>query len=151
MIKLPRGNVYIEVSKGFEIKPVRKVAAVTGQIKEITIELEKVLPWREKGWVLADTHVHFLSPGSALLEGAGKGVNLVHLLASQWGKLMTNVGDFDGKTTLGSKEAGGDGEFLVRGHYPDKPEIITAHSSPVMVRVQRSEFFSAADALTILE
>lgn len=41
--------------------------------------------------------------------------------------------------------------LLVRGHYPDKPEIITAHSSPVMVRVQRSEFFSAADALTILE
>jgi hypothetical protein len=27
---------------------------------------------------------------------------------------MTNVGDFDGKTTWGSKEAGGDGEYLVR-------------------------------------
>ncbi|NQT91392.1 MAG: CehA/McbA family metallohydrolase, partial [Lentisphaerae bacterium] len=38
----------------------------------------------------------------------------VNLLASQWGELMTNVGDFDGKTTFGSKEAGGDGEYLVR-------------------------------------
>jgi hypothetical protein len=35
-------------------------------------------------------------------------------LASQWGELMTNVGDFDGKTTWGSKEAGGEGEYLVR-------------------------------------
>ena len=73
-----------------------------------------MLPWREKGWVTADTHVHFLSPISALLEGAAEGVNVVNLLASQWGELMTNVGDFDGKTTWGSREAGGDGEYLVR-------------------------------------
>jgi len=78
------------------------------------IEIEKVLPWREKGWVTADTHVHFLSPMSALLEGSAEGVNVVNLLASQWGELMTNVGDFDGHTTWGSKEAGGDGEHLVR-------------------------------------
>jgi hypothetical protein len=41
--------------------------------------------------------------------------------------------------------------LLVRGHYPDKPEIITAHSSPVMVDVNGSPFMAAADALTILE
>ncbi len=62
----------------------------------------------------ADTHVHFLSPMSALLEGSAEGVNVVNLLASQWGELMTNVGDFDGKNTWGSKETGGDGEYLVR-------------------------------------
>ncbi len=218
------------------------------------MEIEKVLPWREKGWVTADTHVHFLSPTSALLEGAGEGVNVVNLLASQWGELMTNVGDFDGKTSWGDlysgidpysladwyrylhcgyptaavggtdkmsagtavgtvrtytrikpdKEfdyeswldavrrmetfvtygplldfsvegkpmgsrlkmagsAGGEGAWsvkvdrsswlalLVRGHYPDKPEIIAAHSSAVMVEVEGSEFYGAADALTILE
>jgi hypothetical protein len=64
--------------------------------------------------VTADTHVHFLSPVSALLEGSAEGVNVVNLLASQWGELMTNVGDFDGRTTWGSREAGGDGEHLVR-------------------------------------
>jgi hypothetical protein len=58
--------------------------------------------------------VHFLSPTSAMLEGAAEGVNVVNLLASQWGELMTNVGDFDGRTTWGSREAGGDGEYLVR-------------------------------------
>ena len=41
--------------------------------------------------------------------------------------------------------------LLIRGHYPDKEEIITAHSSPVMIQVQGSKFFAAADALTILE
>jgi hypothetical protein len=41
--------------------------------------------------------------------------------------------------------------LLIRGGYPDKPEIIAAHSSPVMVRVGGSEFLAAADGVTILE
>ncbi len=113
-VDLPLGKVYVEVSKGFEMRPVRVVCPVGPDTEEITVEIEKVLPWRERGWVTGDTHVHFLSPMSALLEGAAEGVNLVNLLASQWGELMTNVGDFDGKTTWGSREAGGDGEYLVR-------------------------------------
>jgi hypothetical protein len=113
-VDLPLGKVYVEVSKGFEIQPVRQVVDVTPDTEEIVIELDRVLPWRQKGWVTADTHVHFLSPTSALLEGSAEGVNVVNLLASQWGELMTNVGDFDGQTTWGSKEAGGDGETLVR-------------------------------------
>ena len=123
-IKLPLGRVYVEVSKGFEIRPVRKVVRVSKRTRQITIELEKVLPWREKSWVSADTHVHFLSTESARLEGAGEGVNIVNLLASQWGELMTNVGDFDGKTTHGSKEAGGDGEYLVRVGTENRQHIL---------------------------
>jgi len=114
VMDLPLGPVHLEASKGFEIKPVRKRIVVDGSTSEITVELDRVLPWRARGWVTADTHVHFLSPVSALLEGAAEGVNVVNLLASQWGELMTNVGDFDGKTTWGSREAGGDGEHLVR-------------------------------------
>ncbi|HEY3289871.1 MAG TPA: hypothetical protein VGK87_07080, partial [Anaerolineae bacterium] len=113
-LNLPLGKVYIEVSKGFEIRPVRRIVEVAPETREITIELEKVLNWRERGWVTADTHVHFLSPITALLEGAAEGVNIINLLASQWGELMTNVGDFDGRNTWGSREAGGDGEYLVR-------------------------------------
>jgi hypothetical protein len=41
--------------------------------------------------------------------------------------------------------------LLVRGHYPDKPEIIAAHSSPVMINVEGSQMLAAADAVTILE
>jgi len=108
-VLLPRGKVYLEITKGFEIRPIRRVYSVTPETTEIEIEVEKVLPWREKGWITADTHVHFLSPQSAMLEGAGEGVNIVNVLASQWGELMTNVGDFDGKTTHGAG-----GEYQVR-------------------------------------
>ena len=111
---LPRGKVFVEVTKGFEVAPVRRVYDVGAETKEIVIELEHVLDWRSKGWVTADTHVHFLSPQTAILEGAAEGVNVINLLASQWGELFTNMGDFDGKTTWGSKETGGDGEHLVR-------------------------------------
>ncbi len=114
VLDLPLGKVYIEISKGFEIRPVRRVVDFTAETEEIQIEIGRVLPWREKGWVTADTHVHFLSPMSARLEGAAEGVNVVNLLASQWGELMTNVGDFDGATTWGSRETGQDGEYLVR-------------------------------------
>jgi len=113
-LDLPLGKVYLEVSKGFEIRPVRKVVEIAKSTRTITLRVDRVLPWRERGWVTADTHVHFLSPATARLEGAAEGVNVINLLASQWGELMTNVGDFDGKTTYGSREAGGDGEWLVR-------------------------------------
>jgi hypothetical protein len=113
-IDLPLGPVYIEVSRGFEIRPQRRVFEVKADTEQIALELERVLPWRQRGWVSADTHVHFLSPMSALLEGSAEGVNVVNLLASQWGELMTNVGDFDGRNTWGSRETGGDGEHLVR-------------------------------------
>jgi hypothetical protein len=41
--------------------------------------------------------------------------------------------------------------LLLRGGYPDQAEIISAHSSPVMVAVAGSRLLAAADAVTILE
>ncbi|MBI4877381.1 MAG: CehA/McbA family metallohydrolase [Acidobacteria bacterium] len=114
VVDLPLGSVYLEVSKGFEIRPIRKTVRIERSTEILDVEIEKLLPWRERGWVTADTHVHFLSPATAQLEGAGEGVNVDNLLASQWGELMTNAGDFDGRTTFGAREAGGDGEYLVR-------------------------------------
>jgi hypothetical protein len=111
---LPEGDVFVEVTKGFEVTPVRRVFRVGHDTSEIVVELENRLDWRSRGWVTADTHVHFLSPQTALLEGAAEGVNVVNLLASQWGELLTNMGDFDGKSTWGSRDRDGDGEYLVR-------------------------------------
>jgi hypothetical protein len=123
-IDLPLGTVFVEVSRGFEIRPARRRFTIDGGTDALTIELDRVLPWRKKGWVTADTHVHFLSPMTALLEGSAEGINVVNLLASQWGELMTNVGDFDGKTTWGSREAGGDGEHLVRVGTENRQHIL---------------------------
>ena len=41
--------------------------------------------------------------------------------------------------------------LLLRGHYADQPDIIAAHSSPVMISVAGSPMLAAADAVTILE
>lgn len=124
VIRLPEGEVFLEVSKGLEIKPVRCRRVIHEDTGTLTISLDHVLPWRRKGWVTADTHVHFLTPRSALLEGSAEGVNIVNLLASQWGELFTNIGDFDGATTLGSREAGGSGEYLVRVGTENRQHIL---------------------------
>jgi hypothetical protein len=121
---LPLGEVFIEIRRGYEIKPIRTSFTVTSETEELTFELERVLRWREKGWVTADTHVHFLSPQTARLEGEAEGVNVVNLLASQWGEMFSNVSDFDGKTTFGAKEFGGEGEFLVRVGTENRMQVL---------------------------
>ncbi|HEX7291802.1 MAG TPA: CehA/McbA family metallohydrolase [Conexibacter sp.] len=121
---LPLGTVYVEISRGYEIAPLRTAVEVGPETGELTFALERVLRWRERGWVTADTHVHFLSPQTALLEGRAEGVNVVNLLASQWGELFSNVGDFDGKTTFGAEDLGGRGEFLVRVGSENRMQVL---------------------------
>jgi hypothetical protein len=121
---LPLGRVYVEVGRGYEVAPLRTSVEVTPATEELTFELERRLPWRERGWVTADTHVHFLSPQTALLEGAAEGVNVVNLLASQWGEMFSNVGDFDGRTVFGARDFGGDGEFLVRVGTENRMQVL---------------------------
>ncbi len=123
-VDLPLGEVYVEITKGYEIAPIRTQVTIGPETAELTFELERVLSWREKGWVTADTHVHFLSPSTALLEGQAEDVHVVNLLASQWGEMYSNVSDFDGKTTLGAKEFGGDGEFLVRVGTENRMQVL---------------------------
>ena len=124
VVDLPLGDVYVEITKGYEIAPIRTRFTVTPETELITFELEKVLRWREQGWVTADTHVHFLSPTTAQLEGEAEGVHVVNLLASQWGEMFSNVSDFDGKTTLGAQEFGGNGEFLVRVGTENRMQVL---------------------------
>ena len=126
---LPLGTVYVEATKGYEVTPLRTSFEVTAETEVITLEVARALHWRERGWVTADTHVHFLSPQTALLEGAAEGVNVVNLLASQWGEMFSNVSDFDGKSTLatrdfGAKDLGGDGEFLVRVGTENRMQVL---------------------------
>ena len=121
---LPLGAVHIEISRGYEIVPIRTTVEIAADTAEIVFELERRLDWRERGWVTADTHVHFLSPQVALLEGKAEGVNVVNLLAAQWGEMFSNVGDFDGRTTLGARDFGGDGEFLVRVGTENRMQVL---------------------------
>nr|WP_239566094.1 CehA/McbA family metallohydrolase [Paenibacillus sacheonensis] len=113
-LRLPIGSVYVEITKGFEYVPIRRRFEISEETDVLAIELERGLDWRSRGWVTADTHVHFLSPQTALLQGKAEDLHMVHLLASQWGELFSNIGDFDGETTVGAKDAAGRGPYLVR-------------------------------------
>ncbi|MHC1950435.1 CehA/McbA family metallohydrolase [Bradyrhizobium sp. UFLA06-06] len=123
-IDLPLGAIFVEISRGFEVRRLRRMVEITANTEFLTFELDKVLHWREQGWVSADTHVHFLSPRTALLEGQAEGVNVVNLLAAQWGEMFSNVGDFDGRTTIGAKDFGGRGEFLVRVGTENRQQVL---------------------------
>jgi hypothetical protein len=124
IVDLPLGTVYVEVSRGYEIAPIRTSVDIGQDTDEVVFELERVLRWRERGWVTADTHVHFLSPQTALLEGQAEGINVVNLLASQWGEMFSNVGDFDGQTTFGATDFDGRGEFLVRVGSENRMQVL---------------------------
>ena len=94
---LPVGDVYVEIDKGFEYAPVRRKVTIRPGQKTLELRVGRWADWRKQGWVTADTHVHFLSPQTAWLEAQAEGVNVVNLLASQWGRLFTNVGDISGR------------------------------------------------------
>ena len=55
--------------------------------------LDRTIDLHAGRWVTADTHVHFLAPSTALLQAAAEDVDVVNLLAAQWGDLYTNVTD----------------------------------------------------------
>jgi hypothetical protein len=102
-IELPVGDVYVEITKGFEYPPLRQKLSIQRGQRELNLEIARALDFRSLGWVTADTHVHFLSPSTAVLEGQAEGLNIVNLLAAQWGDLFTNVGDL-GQNELLSRD-----------------------------------------------
>ena len=94
---MPVGDIYVEICKGFEYEPVRRKVTIRPGQKKLDLRVDRWTDLRSDGWVTADTHVHFLSPHTAWLEGQAEGINVVNLLASQWGRLFTNVGDITGR------------------------------------------------------
>ena len=107
-VELPLGAVFVEITKGFEYEAMRRKLTIERGQRELKLEISRFVDFRSKGWVTGDTHVHFLSPSTAILEGKAEGVNLINLLATQWGDLFANVGDlFQGPLTSR------DGETLV--------------------------------------
>ncbi|MDQ6854308.1 MAG: CehA/McbA family metallohydrolase [Actinomycetota bacterium] len=95
-IELPVGDVLVEVVKGFEYTPTRSRVSIAPGQTHLALEIGRAVDLRAAGWVSADTHVHFVSPETAWLMGQAEGVNVVNLLAAQWGELFTNIADYTG-------------------------------------------------------
>jgi hypothetical protein len=131
-VELPVGDVYVEITKGFEYEPVRGKLRIEPGQRKLNLEIRRHTDLRSQGWITADTHVHFISPSTAILEGQAEGLNLVNLLAAQWADLFTNVGDL-AHGPLTSR----DGETVVwvgtenRQHILGHLALLGGHGRPV--------------------
>ena len=93
---LPRGDVLVDVARGFETMPLRARIMIKPGQQELEIRLRRWTDLNAAGWWSGDTHVHFLSPTGGVTEARGEGLNLVNVLQAQWGSLFTNTEDFTG-------------------------------------------------------
>ena len=66
--------------------------------------MKRAFDMKAEGYYSGDTHVHFLSSQSSVLEAEGEDLNVVHLLASQWGRLFTSWEEFTGGVAPTSTE-----------------------------------------------
>jgi len=102
-VMLPKGKYTIEVFHGMEYLPETLTFEIDEKNKEnISIALRRWVHMNTEGWYSGDTHVHFLSDQSALLESQGEDLNVINILATKWGTLVTNVDDFTGEPSRSS-------------------------------------------------
>ena len=80
--------------------PTRARVTVAPDQRRLEIPLRRLRDLNAEGWYSGDTHVHFLSAVGSQLEARGEGVNVVNLLAAQWGNMFTDVDQFTGSTLV---------------------------------------------------
>ena len=96
---LPRGEVLVDVARGFEYEPLRTRVHIEPGQRELTLRLKRWTNMNAQRWFSGDSHVHFLGAQGAHSEAQGEDLNIVNLLQSQWGHLFTNTEDALGLTT----------------------------------------------------
>ncbi len=96
-VPLAAGRYSIEVERGTEYEPERVDFEVASSgASPVAVTLRRWSNIREQGWVSGDTHVHFLDPQAAFLEGNAEDLSVVNILATKWGELITDVQKFRG-------------------------------------------------------
>ena len=97
---LPRGDVVVDVARGFEYEPLRQAVRIEPGQRDLTLRIRRVADMASEGWWSGDSHVHFLSTPGAQLEQRGEDLRVVNLLQTQWGALFTNTEDFSGRPSV---------------------------------------------------
>jgi hypothetical protein len=116
---LPRGEVMVDVARGYEYAPLRmKVEIKPGQ-RELTLHLKRQHNLNADRYFSGDTHVHFLSTQGALTEAAAEDLDVVNLLLSQWGHLFTNTEEFIGRPAVS-----GDRETIVYATQENRQHLL---------------------------
>jgi hypothetical protein len=96
---LPRGDVVVDVARGFEYEPLRTRVSIAPGQRELTLRIRRWTSMNTRGWYSGDSHVHFLGTQGAHREAQAEDLNVVNLLQSQWGHLFTNSEDWIGRPT----------------------------------------------------
>ena len=97
---LPRGDVIVDVARGFEYEPLRTRVRIEPGQQRLELRIKRWIDMNARRWFSGDSHVHFLSTQGAHLESSGEDLNVVNLLQSQWGSLFTNTEDFTGRASV---------------------------------------------------
>ena len=97
---LPRGEVIVDVARGFEYEPVRQKVTIESGQRELTLRLKRWTNMNANGWYSGDSHVHFLSAQGSHTESQGEDLNVVNLLQSQWGNHFTSTEEFTGAPSV---------------------------------------------------
>ena len=97
---LPRGDVIVDVARGFEYEPLRTRVRIEPGQQRLELRIKRWVDMNARRWFSGDSHVHFLSTQGAHLESSGEDLNVVNLLQSQWGSLFTNTEDFTGRASV---------------------------------------------------
>ncbi|MCC6629831.1 MAG: CehA/McbA family metallohydrolase [Chloroflexi bacterium] len=94
---LPRGEVIVDVARGFEYTPLRTRVTIAPGQQRLELHLKRFRDMAAERWFSGDTHVHFLSTQGSFYEARGEDLGVVNLLLSQWGNLFTNTEEFTGR------------------------------------------------------
>lgn len=97
---LPRGEVIVDVARGFEYEPLRAAVEIRPGQRELELRLKRWCRMNEERWFSGDSHVHFLSTQGSHTEAQGEDLNVVNLLPSQWGNLFTSTEEFTGRASV---------------------------------------------------
>jgi hypothetical protein len=116
---LPRGDVLVDVARGFEYEPLRQRVHIEPAQQRLQLRLRRWTNMNAQRWFSGDTHVHFLSTQGSLREARAEDLNVVNLLQSQWGSLFTNTEDF-----IGEPVSSRDGQTIVWANQENRQHLL---------------------------
>ncbi len=116
---LPRGEVIVDVARGYEYEPLRARVEIQPGQRELTLRLRRAENLNAERYFSGDTHVHFLSTQGALTEAAAEDLDVVNLLLSQWGHLFTNAEEFTGRAAEAA-----DGQTIVYASQENRQHLL---------------------------
>ena len=95
---LPIGRYEITVHRGMEYTPTTQAFDVGKDNPEsVEVLLSRWAHMNKRAWYSGDTHTHFLSEKNAQFELRGEDLNVLYVLATKWGELITDAEKFTGR------------------------------------------------------